>query len=298
MNQSETFRSGFVAIVGRPNVGKSTLLNQILGEKIAIVSNRPQTTRNTITGIYNTPQCQAVFMDTPGFLNPKNRLGQYMAQSIQDALEGIDALVILADASEFRTRDLEIARQLAEKKTRKFFCLNKIDLIRPQELLSLIDRVRQEGYDSIYPISAKEGDGVQELLKDLCAGLPHGPKYFPDDILTDQPERAICAEIIREKALRSLRDEVPHGIGVELIDFREEQDRVVIHATIYCEKDSHKGIIIGKNGSKLKEIGSLARTDIEELLDAHVNLQLWVKVRPDWRNNINDLKTLGYVKQK
>ncbi len=298
MSENTGFRSGFVAIVGRPNAGKSTLLNQIIGEKIAIVSNRPQTTRNTIMGIYNKPGIQIVFMDTPGYHQPKTKLGSYMIQSIQDALEGIETVIVLADASYCREKDAEFITRMAAQKCRKLLVLNKIDLIEPQSLLGLIHRFEDLGYDEIFPVSAVTGEGVDELMENLCRYLPAGPMYYPGDMITDQPERAICGEIIREKALRNLSDEVPHGIGVEILSFSASDDLITIHAAIYCEKDSHKAIIIGRNGSKIKEIGSLSRADIEKLLNAHVNLQLWVKVRPDWRNNPLDLKTLGYVRQK
>ena len=298
MKAENTFRSGFVAIVGRPNVGKSTLLNRIIGEKIAIVSNRPQTTRNTILGIYNAPDVQIVFMDTPGYHQPKTRLGNYMVQSIQDALEGIETMMVLTDTSNCREKDADFISEMSEKKCRKLLVLNKIDLVEPKDLLGIIQRFRDLGYDEIYPVSAKTGDGIDELLQDLTSHLPKGPKYYPDDMITDQPERAICAEIIREKALLNLTDEVPHGIGVEILSFNASDTLIEIHATIYCERDSHKAIIIGKNGSKIKEIGSQSRHDIEQLLNTHVNLQLWVKVRQDWRNNPLDLKTLGYIKQK
>ncbi len=292
---TQTFRSGFVTIVGRPNVGKSTLMNALVGEKIAIVSNRPQTTRNRVTGILNTEGCQIVFVDTPGMHTPRSKLGELMMQTVQESLSGMDVLLVLLDASHVAGPDIRLAEEMSEKKVRKFLLLTKTDLIEPKNLLPLIDRLRPFSYEEIIPVSAKTGDGLETLKHSLAASLPAGPKYFPDDMITDQPERVLCCEIIREKALRNLRDEVPHGIGVEMLSFTAGENLITVSATIYCERASHKGIIIGKNGAMLKIIGSEARKDIEELLGGHVNLQLWVKVRPDWRNNLSDLKNLGYT---
>lgn len=289
------FHSGFVTIVGRPNVGKSTLMNALVGEKVAIVSNRPQTTRNRIMGVMTKPEYQIVFLDTPGIHNPRTRLGEYMMQSVRDAMEGMDGALVLVDATQVGEHDRAIVRQMAEKKVPKVLALNKIDLLPKEKLLGLIASFANCGYNAIVPISAMTGDGLDELSAALVARLPEGPKYFPDDMMTDQPERLICAEMIREKALLHLRDEVPHGIGVEMMGMNKENDDFMeIHATIYCERDAHKGIIIGKHGAMLQTIGSEARKDIEQLLGMHVNLKLWVKVRPDWRNRKDDLRTLGY----
>lgn len=289
------FHSGFITIVGRPNVGKSTLLNTIIGEKIAIVSNRPQTTRNKILGVATYENCQMVFVDTPGIHNPRTQLGEFMMQSVRDAMDGMDALLVLVDATQIGDKDREIVKEMAQKKVPKFLAINKIDLVEPAKLLTLIAGFADAGLDAIIPISAKTGDGLDDLKKALEGCLPVGPKYFPDDMMTDQPERLICAELIREKALLHLRDEVPHGIGVEMMAMTKENDNFMeIHATIYCERDAHKGIIIGKHGSMLQLIGSEARVDIEQLLGMHVNLKLWVKVRPGWRDSQGDLKTLGY----
>lgn len=289
------FYSGFVTIVGRPNVGKSTLMNALVGEKVAIVSNRPQTTRNRIMGVMTKPEYQIVFLDTPGIHNPRTRLGEYMMQSVRDAMEGMDGALVLVDATQVGEHDRAIVRQMAEKKVPKVLALNKIDLLPKEKLLGLIASFADCGYDAIVPISAMTGDGLDELSAALVTKLPEGPKYFPDDMMTDQPERLICAEMIREKALLHLRDEVPHGIGVEMMGMNKENDDFMeIHATIYCERDAHKGIIIGKRGAMLQTIGSEARKDIEQLLGMHVNLKLWVKVRPDWRNRKDDLRTLGY----
>ena len=295
MQTEKKFHSGFVTIVGRPNVGKSTLMNALVGEKVAIVSNRPQTTRNRIMGVMTQPECQIVFLDTPGIHNPRTRLGEYMMQSVQDAMDGMDGMLVLVDATQVGDQDRKIVQEMSSRKVPKILALNKIDLLPKEKLLALMESFAQCGYDEIIPISAKTGDGVEELAKALMAKLPEGPKYFPDDMMTDQPERQICAEMIREKALLHLRDEVPHGIGVEMMAMNKESDDFMeIHATIYCEREAHKGIIIGKHGAMLQLIGSEARRDIEQLLGLHVNLKLWVKVRPDWRNRMDDLRTLGY----
>ncbi|MBP3637251.1 MAG: GTPase Era [Clostridia bacterium] len=292
---NKNFRSGFITIVGRPNVGKSTLMNALVGEKVAIVSNRPQTTRIRIMGVMTRPDCQMVFLDTPGIHNPRTRLGEYMMQSVRDAMDGMDGVLVLVDATQVGEHDRSIVKEMAGKKVPKILALNKIDLLPKEKLLTLIASFADHGYDAIVPISAMTGDGLEELTQALIAKLPEGPKYFPDDMMTDQPERLICAEMIREKALLHLRDEVPHGIGVEMMAMTKESDDFMeIHATIYCERDAHKGIIIGKRGSMLQVIGSEARKDIEQLLGMHVNLKLWVKVRPDWRNRMDDLRNLGY----
>ena len=296
---SKEFHSGFATIVGRPNVGKSTLLNTLVGEKVAIVSNRPQTTRNRVMGVMGGDNSQIVFVDTPGMHTPRTKLGEFMVKSIEDAMEGIDALLVLVDVTAIGPHDRSIVAEMSKKKVYKLLVLNKIDLVEPKDLLSIIDSFKNAGYDGIMPISAKTGDGVDQIRSELTAHLPVGPKYFPDDMLTDQPERDICAELIREKALRNLRDEVPHGVGVEMMAMKKENDNFMeIDATIYCERASHKGIIIGKRGSMLQKIGQEARQDIEALLGLHVNLQLWVKVRPGWRDSAEDLKTLGYVQNR
>lgn len=293
------FHSGFVAIVGRPNVGKSTLLNTLVGEKVAIVSSRPQTTRNRLMGVMGADNCQIVFVDTPGMHTPRTKLGEFMVNSIHEAMDGIDGLMVLLDVTAIGPHDRSIVQEMAGKNVHKVLVLNKTDLKEPKDLLAIIDEFKHAGYDAILPVSAKTGDGCDALKKELSLHLPEGPKYFPDDMLTDQPERDICAELIREKALRNLRDEVPHGIGVEMMRIEKKNDGFMeISATLYCEKQSHKGIIIGKKGAMLQLIGSQARADIENLLGMHVNLQLWVKVRPDWRNNAEDLKTLGYTESR
>ena len=295
MTQTKPYHSGFITIVGRPNVGKSTLMNALVGEKVAIVSNRPQTTRNRIMGVMTRQDCQIVFLDTPGIHHPRTRLGEYMMQSVRDAMDGMDGMLVLVDANQVGEQDRRIVTEMGEKKVPKMLALNKIDLMPKEKLLALMATFADCGYDAIIPISARDGDGLEELARALIASLPEGPQYFPEDMMTDQPERQICAEMIREKALLHLRDEVPHGIGVEMMAMNKESDDFMeIHATIYCERDAHKGIIIGKHGAMLQLIGSEARKDIEQLLGMHVNLKLWVKVRPDWRNRMDDLRTLGY----
>ena len=295
MTQTKPYHSGFITIVGRPNVGKSTLMNALVGEKVAIVSNRPQTTRNRIMGVMTRQDCQIVFLDTPGIHHPRTQLGEDMMQSVRDAMDGMDGMLVLVDATQVGEQDRRIVSEMGEKKVPKVLALNKIDLMPKEKLLTLMATFADCGYDAIIPISARDGDGLEELARALIASLPEGPQYFPEDMMTDQPERQICAEMIREKALLHLRDEVPHGIGVEMMAMNKESDDFMeIHATIYCERDAHKGIIIGKHGAMLQLIGSEARKDIEQLLGMHVNLKLWVKVRPDWRNRMDDLRTLGY----
>ena len=289
------FHSGFVAIMGRPNVGKSTLMNAMVGEKVAIVSNRPQTTRNRIMGVYTEKENQLVFLDTPGLHTPRTRLGEYMMQTAKEALQGIDALVVMVDATAVGKHDESIVADMSQYKVKKALVLNKIDLLKKEALLSLMEKFAQAGYDDIVPVSAAKGDGVEHLKKLLISYMPEGPQYFPEDTITDQPERLICGELIREKALLHLRDEVPHGIGVAMMAITKQSDNLTeIHATIYCERAAHKGIIIGKQGAMLRRIGQEARADIETLLGTHVHLQLWVKVRENWRNRMDDLRTLGY----
>ena len=289
------FLSGFAAIVGRPNVGKSTMMNAMVGEKVAIVSSKPQTTRNRIMGVASNPDWQIVFLDTPGLHKPRTRLGEYMVKSVEDAMEGIDVLLVLVDVSEIGPQDRAIVTEMASRRVKKILVLNKTDLVDEAKLMAAIASFSDAGYDAIIPLSARSGKGMDELRRVIVSYLPEGPKYFPDDMMTDQPERLICAEIIREKALLHLRDEVPHGIGVEMMAINKLSDSLTeIHATIYCERASHKGIIIGKQGAMLRTIGAEARRDIEGLLGTKVNLQLWVKVREDWRNRMDDLRTLGY----
>jgi len=290
-----SFHSGFIAIVGRPNVGKSTLMNAFIGEKVAIVSDKPQTTRNRIMGIAGGEDWQIVFLDTPGLHSPRTRLGEYMVKSTRDALDGIDAILVMVEAGAVGSQDRAVIEQMAALKIPKVLAVNKIDNIQRDALAPLLSTFAEVAYDEIVPISARRGDNMDRLRDLLVSYLPEGPRYFPEDMITDQPERLLCAEIIREKALRNLREEVPHGIGVEMQAMEKLSDGLTeIHATIYCERPSHKGIIIGRQGAMLGRIGSQARQDIERLLDTHVSLKLWVKVREDWRNRRDDLQTLGY----
>ena len=295
MSENTKFHSGFITIVGRPNVGKSTLMNAMVGEKIAIVSSRPQTTRNRIMGVMTRPDWQIVFLDTPGIHTPRTKLGESMMQSVKDAMDGMDGVLVLVDATQVGEHDRAIVRDMAGKKVPKVLAINKIDLLPPEKLLGLIASFADLGYDAIIPISAKTGDGLDDLTKQLATHLPEGPKYFPDDMMTDQPERLICAELIREKALQHLRDEVPHGIGVEMMGMEKMNDNFMeINATIYCERDAHKGIIIGKNGAMLKKISTEARRDIERFMGTKVYLETWVKVKENWRDSQFLISNFGY----
>jgi len=294
----KAFRSGFVALIGRPNVGKSTLLNQIMKEKIVITSAKPQTTRNSIRCIHTDEDSQMIFIDTPGVHKPKNRLGEYMLKTIQNTLVDVDAILYLVEPEEtVGPGDKYILEQLEKAHTPVFLIINKIDTLPKEKLLKVIANYQAYPFiDEIVPISALTGDGTDEVLGLLKSRLPEGPQYFPEDMIVDQSERFIVGEIIREKTLILLRDEIPHGIAVEVMAMRKRpnKDLVDIEATIFCEKKSHKGIVIGKKGSMLKQIGSAARKDIEFFLKEPVNLQLWVKVRPEWREKAYDLKDLGY----
>lgn len=294
-----SFKSGFVSIVGRPNVGKSTLTNCLAGEKISIISNKPQTTRNTIKTIINTESSQIIFIDTPGIHKPKTKLGEYMVNIAEDTLNEVDIVLFLAEATDAEpgSGDQFIMEQLKELNTPVFLIINKIDLIKKEQLFERIKKYTDiMEFAAVIPISALNDEGTGIVLKEIEKLLPEGPKYFPDDIITDQPEKMLAAELIREKILELIQEEVPHGTGVEVISFKEREGRdlIDIEANIYCEKESHKGILIGKEGKMLKKIGSLARGEIENLLGVKVFLQLWVKVKPDWRNSDNMLKTLGY----
>ena len=292
------FRSGFVAILGRPNVGKSSLMNRFVGEKVAIISNHPQTTRNKLLGVATGAADEAwqlVFVDTPGLHKPRTKLGEYMMKAAEDAREGVDAVLCVVDAEHIGKGDMAIIQDLARMNCPKFLAVNKIDAVTREQLMPQLATLNDCGFDHIVSVSARTGENVDLLKKMLIDAMPEGPKYFPDDMITDQPERVMCAEIIREKALRNLRDEIPHGIGVDILQIKKVSDRLTeIHADVYCERASHKSIIIGKQGAMLQKIGSEARADIERLLDAKVMLKLWVKVREDWRNRAGDLRTLGY----
>jgi GTP-binding protein Era len=294
-----SFKSGFITIVGRPNVGKSTLSNRLAGEKISIISNKPQTTRNTIKNIINTEDSQIIFLDTPGIHKPRTKLGEYMVNLAENTLNEVDIVLYLIEASDEEpgAGDAYIMEQLKQLKTPVFLIINKIDLIKKEQLFSRINKFTASmDFKAVIPISALKDEGTDIVLKEIKKLLPEGPKYFPDDIITDQPEKMIAAELIREKILELVLEEVPHGTGVEVISFKERKGRelIDIEANIYCERETHKGILIGKEGKMLKKIGSLARVDIENLLGVKVFLQLWVKVKPDWRNSDSMLKTLGY----
>ena len=296
--KNNSYRSGFVAILGRPNVGKSTLMNALVGEKVAITSSRAQTTRNRIMGVMTRENLQIVFLDTPGLHAPRNKLGEYMMGTVQDALDGIDAVILMLDATDVRNADMEILEKYGSLPVKRALVVNKIDQVNSDTLAPLLERLSSQPMDAFVPISALKKNGLDRLVGQLASWMPQGPQYFPDDMVTDQPERVIVAEMIREKALRNLRDEIPHGIGVEVLAMENEGDEkraVTIHANIFCEKESHKGILIGKRGDMLRRIGEQARGDIEKMLGQRVNLQLRVKVRPDWRNRAEDLRTLGYT---
>ncbi|PBG42891.1 GTPase Era [Clostridioides difficile] len=283
------FKSGFVSIVGRPNVGKSTLMNNVVGEKIAIMSDKPQTTRNTIQAVYTDEEMQIVFLDTPGIHKPKNKLGEFMVKAATEAFKNVDLILFVVDDSKkIGPGDRKIIEDLRSVKTPIILVVNKIDqLDQKDELFDIIKMYDREGiFKEIVPISALKGKNTDTLIKVIQNYLEEGPKYFPDYMITDQPERVLIAELIREKVLHYLNDEIPHGVAVEIEKMKARNDKEIVDvsAVIYCERDSHKGIIIGKNGRKLKGIGKSARQDIELLLGSQINLQLWVKVKENWRN--------------
>lgn len=293
---NKNFKSGFAAIIGMPNVGKSTLLNLIAGQKIAIISDKPQTTRNKILAIYTTDTEQIIFTDTPGIHKPHNKLSEYMVQVAKDSMLDTDVIIFVVDATQgIRDTEREIAAKIAQIGLPCILVINKIDLIRKERLLPMIaDYSSLYNFDEIVPICAKTGDGTELLIDKIRDYLEEGPQFYDDDMVTDQPEKQIAAEIIREKMLWLLEKEVPHGIAIGIDKMEEKEKLTSIYATIYCEKASHKGIIIGKGGEMLKKIGSLARGDIEKMLDKKVYLQLWVKIKPDWRNSNAMIKNFGY----
>lgn len=293
------FKSGFVTIIGRPNVGKSTLLNAIAGEKISIISSKPQTTRNSIRAVVTREDRQMIFIDTPGIHKPKTKLGEYMMKVAKETLGEVDVVIFMIEATDTGPGpgDRYIIDMLSQNSVPVILLINKTDLVKKENILPLISSYNGTiPFKAIIPVSAFKNEGVDELIDEICKLLPEGPQYFPEDMLTDQPEKNIAAEMIREKILNLTDDEVPHGVGVEVISFKERPNGNIIdiEANIYCEKDSHKGILIGKQGSMLKKIGTLARYEIEKLLGVKVFLQLWVKVKPDWRNSSSMLKSLGY----
>ena len=281
-------KSGFISVIGRPNVGKSTLLNQIMGEKLTITSNKPQTTRNRIQCIYNGEQGQAVFIDTPGIHKPNHVLGSRMMKEVEESLSGIDLLLVLIEPGPPRQEDQEILRRAQKTRVPVVLVINKIDSVSPEKT---VQTARSYGelfsFAEIVPISAYNGTNVDELIRVVYQYLPEGPAYFPKDMVTDQPERFLIAEFIREKALYVLDKEIPHGIAVMIDQFTERTDRELIdvHATIVCEKASHKPIILGKQGRTIKEIGSQARREIERFMGVQTNLKLWVKVKENWRDS-------------
>lgn len=293
------FKSGFVSIVGRPNVGKSTLMNNVVGEKIAIMSDKPQTTRNTIQAVYTDEEMQIVFLDTPGIHKSKNKLGEFMVKAATEAFKNVDLILFVVDDSKkIGPGDRKIIEDLRSVKTPIILVVNKIDqLDQKDELFDIIKMYDREGiFKEIVPISALKGKNTDTLIKVIQNYLEEGPKYFPDYMITDQPERVLIAELIREKVLHYLNDEIPHGVAVEIEKMKARNDKEIVDvsAVIYCERDSHKGIIIGKNGRKLKGIGKSARQDIELLLGSQINLQLWVKVKENWRNLQNYINNFGY----
>ncbi|MDO5713565.1 MAG: GTPase Era [Tissierellia bacterium] len=294
------YRSGFVTIIGRPNVGKSTLLNRIIGEKLSIISDKPQTTRNKIKMIYSEDSCQIIFLDTPGIQKPKNSLGKYMLDTSKETLKEVDVITCIVDTSpKIGEMDQYIFQALQSLKgqTPIILLINKVDAVKKEELLPLIEKYEKlQLFEEIIPISALNGDNVKNYVETLKGYLPEGPQYFPEDMIIDQPEKFIVSEIIREKALYRLNEEVPHGIAVSIdsMKIRKDKNLMDVQGTIFVERESHKGIIIGKQGKMLKSIGVLARKDIEHLLDIQVNLQLWVKVSKNWREKEDKVRRFGY----
>ncbi len=289
-------RAGFATLIGRPNVGKSTLMNTLIGMKIAITSKKPQTTRNRIQTVYTNERGQIVFLDTPGIHKAKNKLGDYMVSAAKRTLQDVDVVLWLVEPSTFiGAGEQHIIEQLKKANTPVIIVINKIDTVKKEELLAVMDAYHKELTEAeIVPVSALKAENTEDLLETIYKYLPYGEPFYDEDTVTDQPERQIVAELIREKALRCLEEEIPHGIAVTIESMKYRRKICDIEATIICEKDSHKGIIIGKQGSMLKKIGASARSDIEKMLDCKVNLQLWVKVKKDWRDSDILLKNFGY----
>ncbi|UFT97811.1 GTPase Era [Radiobacillus kanasensis] len=296
------FKSGFITIIGRPNVGKSTFMNHVIGQKIAIMSDKPQTTRNTIQGVYTEKEAQIVFIDTPGIHKPKHKLGDFMVKVAENTLNEVDAVLFMINAEEgYGKGDQYILDLLQRVNNPVFLIINKIDKVHPDQLLPLIDEYKDKySFKEIIPISALDGNNVDHLLQVVKSYLPEGPKYYPDDQVTDHPERFIISELIREKALQLTREEIPHSVAVviENIEERANSGSVFIQATIVTERKSQKGILIGKQGSMLKDIGKMARKDIEALLGTKIFLELWVKVEKDWRNRPSHLHEYGFRKDE
>lgn len=299
--ENKNCKSGFATLIGRPNVGKSTLMNKLIGQKIAITSNKPQTTRNRIQTVYTCDEGQIVFLDTPGIHKAKNKLGEYMVNAAERTLKEVDMILWLVEPTTFvGAGEQHIAGQLKKVNTPVILVINKTDTVKKEELLAVIDTYRKlHEFDEIVPVSALSGDNTDTLIEQIFKYLPYGPKFYDEDTVTDQPMRQIVAELIREKALRCLNEEIPHGIAVSIDKMKERPNGKVmdIDATIICERDSHKGIIIGKQGSMLKKIGSAARYEIEDMLEMRTNLQLWVKVKKDWRDSDFLIKNFGYDKK-
>ncbi|MBQ1193394.1 MAG: GTPase Era [Lachnospiraceae bacterium] len=291
-------KSGFVTLIGRPNVGKSTLMNRLIGQKIAITSNKPQTTRNRIQTVYTSDKGQIVFLDTPGIHKAKNKLGEYMVNVAEKTLNEVDVILWLVEPTNFiGAGEHHIAEQLEKTKTPKFLIINKVDTVKKEEILQFIDNYRKLlDFDEIIPVSALKGTNTDEIINEIYKYLPYGPMFFDEDTVTDQPMRQIAAELIREKALRCLDEEIPHGIAVYIdrMQERSTHDIIDIDATLVCERESHKGIIIGKQGQMLKKIGQAARYEIEKMMEIKINLKLWVKVRKEWRDSDIQLKNFGY----
>ncbi len=297
MTEADNFKTGFIALIGRPNVGKSTLMNQMIGQKIAITSDKPQTTRGRIQTVYTDEISQMIFLDTPGIHESKNKLGEYMLRIAQKTLDDVDLVLWLVEPSSFiGAGEQYIIDQLKNCNKPVILVINKVDTVEYQKLLTYIDCYRKAmDFAEIVPVSALKRDNIDTLKNCIRKYLPYGPAFYDEDTVTDQPERQIAAEIIREKALRLLQDEVPHGIAVSIEKMRIRPDGIMnIDATIICERDSHKGIIIGKSGSMLKRIGTQSRIDIEKMVEHKVNLQIWVKVRKNWRDDMLQMKNLGY----
>ena len=291
-------KSGMISIVGRPNVGKSTLTNALVGEKVAIVSNKPQTTRNRIYGVVNREDTQYILLDTPGLHKPKSALGDYMVKVVTSSLSDVDcALLLVEPIAHVGGPEKALIERIQEEKIPCILCINKIDTVEPSALLPVIAAYNEvwSGFDAIIPISAHTGSGLDDLMHELRKYAQEGPQLFPDGQTSDQPERQVMGEIIREKLLLCLDKEIPHGTAVEITKFSERDDEVIeIDATIYCEKNSHKGIIIGKGGAMLKKVSSLARQDMERFMGTKVYLQTWVKVKENWRDNVNLIRNFGY----
>ncbi|CCO09103.1 GTPase Era [Desulforamulus hydrothermalis] len=297
----ENFRSGFVALVGRPNVGKSTLLNKLVGQKVAIMSDKPQTTRHKIHSVLTRPDAQIVFLDTPGIHKPRHKLGEYMVEVALNALKEVDVVLFLVEATDPPgAGDRYIAEQLKQIKTPVFLMINKIDLVKKEDVLASIVRYKDLlPFAEVIPVSALAGDNVERLIDTIVSYLPAGPQYYPADMITDRPERFIMAEIIREKVLHLTSEEVPHSVAVVVEQVQANNNGVVVvNAVIYTERDSQKAILIGKGGAMLKEVGRRAREEIENLLGSRVYLELWVKVKKDWRNKMADLRNFGFTREE